>query len=228
MLNDFLSLIFPKVCAACGKSLFKSEESICTYCLYHLPKTNFHLYTDNPVVKLFWGRTNIYSASSLYSFSKGSKVQHLIHQLKYRGKKEIGQTIGKYYGKELKVAPMFSSADVVIPVPLHLQKLKKRGYNQSEMFAQGIAESMNAETSGEILIRTFASETQTKKSRFARWKNVEEVFKVILPEKIKGKHILLVDDVITTGATLEACANKILEVPGTKVSVATIATTMAH
>src|ERR1051326_888561 len=221
MLNDFLSLIFPKVCAACGKSLFKSEESICTYCLYHLPKTNFHLYTDNPVVKLFWGRTNIYSASSLYSFSKGSKVQHLIHLLKYRGKKEIGQTIGKYYGKELKVAPMFSSADVVIPVPLHLQKLKKRGYNQSEMFAQGIAESMNAETSGEILIRTFASETQTKKSRFARWKNVEEVFKVILPEKIKGKHILLVDDVITTGATLEACANKILEVPGTKVSVAT-------
>ena len=93
MLNDFLSLIFPKVCAACGKSLFKTEESICTYCLYHLPKTNFHLYGDNPVVKLFWGRTNIHSASSLYSFSKGSKVQHLIHQLKYRGKKEIGNEV---------------------------------------------------------------------------------------------------------------------------------------
>ncbi|MBI3501298.1 MAG: ComF family protein [Bacteroidetes bacterium] len=228
MLNDFLSLIFPKVCAACGKSLFKTEESICTYCLYHLPKTNFHLYTDNPVVKLFWGRTTIYSASSLYSFSKGSKVQHLIHQLKYRGKKEIGNTLGKYYGKELKMAPMFSSANVVIPVPLHPKKFKKRGYNQSETFAQGIAESMSAESSGEILIRTYASETQTKKSRFARWKNVEEIFKVIFPEKIRGKHVLLVDDVVTTGATLEACANKILEVPDTKVSIATIATTMAH
>ena len=228
MLNDFLSLIFPKVCAACGKSLFKTEESICTYCLYHLPKTNFHLYGDNPVVKLFWGRTGIHSASSLYSFSKGSKVQHLIHQLKYRGKKEIGNTLGKHYGKELKMSPLFSTANVVIPVPLHIQKLKKRGYNQSETFAQGIAEAMNAESSSEILIRTFSSETQTKKSRFARWKNVEEIFKVTAPEKLEGKHVLLVDDVITTGSTLEACANKILEVPNVKVSVATIATTMAH
>lgn len=228
MLNDFLSLIFPKVCASCGKSLFKKEESICAYCLYHLPKTNFHLYSDNPVVKLFWGRTTIYSASSLYSFSKGSKVQHLIHQLKYRGKKEIGISLGKYYGNELKNSPLFSSSTIVLPVPLHPKKLKKRGYNQSEMFAQGLSESMSAENPNEVLIRTYASETQTKKSRFARWKNVEEVFKITSPEKITGKHILLVDDVVTTGATLEACANKILEIPDTKVSVATIATTMAH
>src|ERR1039458_5604772 len=111
MLNDFLSLIFPKVCYACGKSLLRSSDLICTFCLYELPKTNFHLYNDNPVIKLFWGRTNIYSASSLYSFSKGSKVQHLIHQLKYRGKKEIGITLGKQYGNELKNAPLFSSAN---------------------------------------------------------------------------------------------------------------------
>ena len=123
---------------------------------------------------------------------------------------------------------MFSSANVVLPVPLHIKKLKKRGYNQSETFAQGIAGSMNAETSSEILIRIFASSTQTKKSRFVRWKNVEEIFKVTDPVKLEGKHVLLVDDVVTTGATLEACANKILEVPNTKVSVATIATTMAH
>ena len=228
MFNDFLSLIFPKVCYACGKSLFKTEDCICTSCLFHLPKTNYHLFSDNPVVKLFWGRTNIYSASSLYSFSKGSKVQHLIHQLKYRGKKEIGTSLGKYYGKELKTAPMFSSANIVLPVPLHPKKLKKRGYNQSETFAQGIAESMDAESPNGILIRTYASETQTKKSRFERWKNVEEIFKITSPEKIEGKHILLVDDVVTTGATLEACANKLLEVPNTKVSIATIATTMAH
>ena len=226
MLNDFLSLIFPKVCAACGKSLFKTEESICTYCLYHLPKTNFHLYEDNPVIKLFWGRANIFSASSLYSFSKGSKVQHLIHQLKYRGKKEIGFTLGKYYGQELRSSILFSSSNLVIPVPLHPRKLKKRGYNQSETFAQGLAESMKAESRSDLLIRARASETQTRKSRFARWENVGEIFKVVAPEKIQGKHVLLVDDVVTTGSTLEACANKILEVPDTKVSVATIASTM--
>src|ERR1051326_1593739 len=201
MLNDFLSLIFPKVCYACGKNLFKSEDCICLHCLYHLPKTNFHLYPDNPVIKLFWGRTNIYSASALYSFSKGSKVQHLIHQLKYRGKKEIGISLGKYYGKELKMAPLFSSANVVLPVPLHIYKLKKRGYNQSETFAQGIAESLGAEAFNAILTRVSASTTQTKKSRFERWKNVEEIFKVTSPEKLEGKHILLVDDVVTTGST---------------------------
>lgn len=226
MLNDFLSLIFPKVCAACGKSVFKYEESICAYCLYHLPRTNFHLYPDNPVIKLFWGRTNVSAASSLYLFNKGSKVQHLIHQLKYRGKKEIGISIGKYYGKELKNAPLFSSASVIVPVPLHARKLKKRGYNQSEAFARGIATSMNAELPDNILIRTHASGTQTRRSRFERWKNVESIFKVTAPEKIQGKHILLVDDVITTGSTLEACAEKILEVPGTRVSIATIASTM--
>lgn len=199
---------------------------MCTYCLFHLPKTNYHLYADNPVVKLFWGRANVFSASSLYTFSKGSRVQHLIHQLKYRGKKEIGTSLGKYYGKELKAAPMFSSAEIILPVPLHSQKLKKRGYNQSESFAQGIAESMGAESLNDILIRTYASETQTKKSRFARWKNVEEIFKITSPEKIKGKHVLLVDDVVTTGSTLDACTQKILEVPDTKVSVVTIACTI--
>lgn len=226
MLNDFISLAFPKICAACGKSLFRNEECICAYCLYHLPQTNFHLHPDNPVIKLFWGRADIYSASSLYSFSKGSKVQKLIHQLKYRGKKEIGVSLGKYYGRELKTAPLFSSVNLVIPVPLHPKKLKKRGYNQSETFAQGIADVMETESGNDILVRSYSSETQTRKSRFARWKNVEEIFKVIAPEKIKDKHVLLVDDVVTTGSTLEACANKILEVPGTKVSVATIATTM--
>ena len=186
------------------------------------------MYGDNPVIKLFWGRTSIFSASSMYSFNKGSKVQHLIHQLKYRGKKEIGVSLGKHYGNELKTAPLFSTASIIVPVPLHSKKLKKRGYNQSETFAQGLAESMRAENPSDVLIRTFASETQTKKSRFARWKNVEEIFKVASPEKITGKHVLLVDDVVTTGATLEACANKILEVPGTKVSVAAIACTLAH
>lgn len=226
MLTDFLSLIFPKVCMSCGKSLFKSEENICTYCLYHLPKTNFHHHPDNPVMKLFWGRATIFSAASLYNFMKGGKVQHLIHQLKYRGKQEIGLSLGKHYGRELKTSPFFSGVNVAIPVPLHPKKLKKRGYNQSETFAQGLSESLEIDYPGNVLVRTAASATQTKKSRFARWKNVEAIFKVNAPEKIEGKHILLVDDVVTTGSTLEACAHKLLEVPGTKVSVATIACAM--
>lgn len=226
MLNDFLSLIFPNVCYACGKSLFKSEDCICIYCYYHLPKTNFHLDPDNPVMKLFWGRINVHSASSLYLFNKGGKVQRLIHQLKYRGKREIGVSLGKYYGRELKTAPLFSSVTMVIPVPLHKSKLQKRGYNQSETFAQGLAESFNVENCNDVLIRTHVSQTQTKKSRYGRWKNVEDIFRVTAPEKLENQHILLVDDVVTTGSTLEACANRILEIPNTKVSVATIASTL--
>lgn len=226
MQNDFLSLVFPKVCYACGKSLFKKEDCICTYCHYHLPRTDFHLKADNPVHKLFWGRINIHAAAAMYLFNKGSKVQRLIHQLKYRGKKEIGISLGKYYGRELKRSPLFATADMVIPVPLHLKKLKKRGYNQSALFAQGIAESLQVENDTEVLIRAKASQTQTKRSRFDRWKNVEEIFQVTEPGKIEGKHILLADDVVTTGATLEACAAKLLEVPGTKISVVTIASTL--
>lgn len=226
MFHDFFSLIFPKVCYSCGKSLFKSENCICTYCLYHLPKTGYHLHSDNPVAKLFFGRAKIFSASALYSFSRGGKVQRLIHQLKYRGRKEIGTLLGKYYGEELKTSPLFSSAEIIIPVPLHPKKLRKRGYNQSEVFAQGLAESTQTECASDAFVRTYFSTTQTKKSRFARWKNVEDIFQVTASEKIKGKHVLLVDDVITTGATIEACANKILEVPGTKVSVAAIACTL--
>ena len=223
MINDFLSLIFPKACAACGESLLKLENSICTYCLYHLPKTNFHLYTDNPVIKLFWGRTTIFSAASLYSFKKAEKVQRLIHQLKYRGKKEIGTVLGNKYGIELKASPLFSTATLVMPVPLHSKKLKRRGYNQSETFAQGLAEAMEIESSFNNLIRKEASASQTKQSRFERWENVKDAFEIVSPEKLQGKHILLVDDVVTTGSTLEACANKILEVENTKVSIATIA-----
>lgn len=223
MLNDFISLIFPHVCASCGKSLYKNEHSICTYCAYHLPKTNYHLDNENPVAKIFWGRVNIHSAGAFYGFNKGGKVQHLIHQLKYKGKKEVGVTVGKWYGYALKHSPAFNTVDIVIPVPLHPKKEKKRGYNQSRFFAEGLAHSMNAKADFTTLIRAKESETQTKKSRFTRWKNVETVFQLRDTASLKGKHILLVDDVITTGATLEACAHTLLQIPDVKVSVATIA-----
>jgi ComF family protein len=223
MLNDFISLIFPKVCVSCGKSLYKNENIICTFCSYHLPKTNFHTDNANPIAKIFWGRINIFSATAYYNFGKGGKVQHLIHQLKYRGQKNIGVAIGKFYGYDLRKSEYFNSVEMIIPVPLHPKKQKKRGYNQSEFFALGLAESMKTQTDFTTLYRAVESETQTKKSRFNRWKNVETIFQLKENHLLEGKHILLVDDVVTTGATLEACAQTLLQIQGVKVSIATIA-----
>ncbi|MGB4204559.1 MAG: phosphoribosyltransferase family protein [Bacteroidales bacterium] len=223
LLEDFVSLIYPQVCQACGNTLFRNEEIICTYCRYHLPRTHYHKLKDNPLAQVFWGRVNLENVSAFYFFRKGGKVQHLMHQFKYRGKDEIGVYLGKLYGAELREEEAFSSIEMVIPVPLHIKKLRKRGYNQSEKFAEGLAASMNIELETSVLIRTFASETQTRKTRFNRWENVKEIFKVTDPQKITGKHILLVDDVITTGATIEASAQHLLETEGVRLSVASLA-----
>lgn len=225
LLNDFISLIFPELCAVCGSGLYKGEQDICTACLFKLPQTGFHKLVDNPVAKLFWGRIELNAAASFYLFQKGGSVQELIHQLKYRGQKQIGVTIGKQYGHEIKQSVFFKDADLIIPVPLHKTRLRKRGYNQAEYFAKGLSEVMNVGENFSVLKKIISVETQTKKSRFNRWKNVETVFKVENAEMIKGKHILLVDDVVTTGATLEACAEKLIKAGAGKVSVATIAFT---
>lgn len=223
--NDFISLFFPVICLSCGKSLFRNEDSICTHCLYHLPRTDFHLNNDNPVAKIFWGRVQIEAATSFFTFSKRSNVQQLIHQLKYKGQKQVGVSIGNWYGHELRKSSVFPKVDLIIPVPLHKKKLKKRGYNQSACFAEGLASGMHIPTDPGILFRSSSSETQTKKSRFFRWKNVEQLFYVKNEQLLRHKHVLLVDDVVTTGATLEACAQALLKVEGVKVSIATIAFT---
>ena len=222
ILHDFLALIYPDICQSCGNILYKNENTICTYCLFHLPKTYFHSQRDNPVEILFWGRCDIYSATACYYFHKGSKVQRLMHRLKYRNQKQIGVAIGYNYGKDLMVSPYYKTADVIIPVPLHPKKQKLRGYNQSEMFAEGLSRALSIPVNKRILIRGFFSETQTRKSRFARWENVKAVFD-IENEELSGKHILLVDDVITTGATIEACVNSLNKISGVKISVAAIA-----
>lgn len=192
-------------------------------CIFKLPKTNFHKDKENPIAKIFWGRVSVESAASFYSFGKGGKVQHLIHQLKYKGKKEVGVSVGKLYGQELKASDNFNLIDIIVPVPLHKKKLRKRGYNQSQYFAEGLSQTMNVDTDCKSLFRALASETQTRKSRFNRWKNVESVFQLKDSISLIGKHILLVDDVITTGATLEACAHTLLQIPGVKISIVTIA-----
>ncbi len=225
-LDDLVSLVFPQVCVVCGEGLHNHEEDVCTICLFKMPQTGFHKINDNPVAKLFWGRVEIHAASSLYYYQKGGSVQELIHELKYKAQKQVGTCIGKQYGYELKDAELYKNIDLIVPVPLHKSRLRKRGYNQSEYFAKGLSEVMNIPENSEALQRSALSGTQTRKSRFNRWKNVEMAFEVKNPPALKDKHILLVDDVVTTGATLEACAKTLLDSGAGKVSIATIAYTM--
>jgi ComF family protein len=221
-IHDFLSLIYPRNCVCCGNGLWGQEQVICTFCDFHLPRTWFHLEHDNPVSRTFWGRIRLEGAASYLHFNKGNNVQQLIHHLKYKGRKDIGIYLGARYGLSLKNSPFFHTAELVIPVPLHRKKMRQRGYNQSEQFAIGLADAMNIPV-GKQLIRTSPSGTQTRKSRFTRWENVSGIFRVPDPIKLSGKHILLVDDVITTGATLEACAGALSLIPDTRISIATIA-----
>ncbi len=221
-LYDFISLLFPRVCSACGTNLADTEQTLCTRCLYQLPTTNFHDDPENEVAKLFWGRVNIEKATSFYYYFKGSKFQKPIHQLKYHGQKHIGFDLGKIFGQHLKETG-FKITDLIIPVPLHYKKLKKRGYNQSEFIARGIAEALDKPVATDIIYRAVYNPTQTKKSRFERWENVDGIFLCKKESKLMNKHVLLVDDVVTTGSTLEACAQAITRISGAKVSVATLA-----
>lgn len=223
LLKDFFGLFYPQVCAGCGERLLYQEKVICTSCLGNIPRTNFHDLEDNPVNRLFWGRIKIESATAFFRFHKGSRFQELLHQLKYKGRMDIGIELGRQLGFELGSSGAFKPVEVIVPVPLHPKREKKRGYNQSECIARGIALSMNIEIQAKNLVRTVATKTQTKKTRIERWENVESIFRLTEPEKLEGKNILLVDDVITTGATLESSAQALLEASGCKVYVAALA-----
>jgi len=221
LFTEFLNLIYPKTCVACGELLNKDEAFICLKCLYYLPKTNFHTQPDNIIEQRFWGKVPIVRATAFFRFQKGSPFQKLLHHLKYKGDKEIGQILGEYLALDL-MSSDFAKFDIVVPVPLHRNKLKKRGYNQSEWIAKGIAEKLQKPLDTNTLFRAIENPTQTNKGVFERWENVEGIFEVKDYEAFKGKHVLLVDDVLTTGATIIACATAILKCEGASLSVATL------
>ena len=220
---DFVALLFPQLCPACGKSLMANEHIICTGCTFSLPLTNFHLQPDNIVARQFWGKIEVQAAYALYYFTKGGKIQNLMHHFKYRNMPQIGNLLGNMAGGQLVKNDVFYSVEMIIPVPLHKSRLRQRGYNQSARFADGLAQKLNASVEANNLVRLKATETQTHKSRFLRFENMQEVFAVKQPDRLQNKHILLVDDVVTTGSTLEACAIQLLKIPGVRLSIATIA-----
>ena len=226
MLHDLLSLLFPEVCYACDGVLARGEKFICTGCNVKLPYTDFHEHgaTElNTLQRRFWGKVPVRFAFSYLHFRSKGRVQRLLHRLKYRGAQELGEHLGIRYGSLLSERQYQTEFDLVLPVPLHRNKLRKRGYNQSDTFAKGLAAAMQLPWSNNTLARITNTETQTRKNRLARWQNVEEVFRVTKPEEVKGKRVLLVDDVLTTGATLEACAVVLLAAGCAEVSVVTIA-----
>ncbi|MBJ6369107.1 ComF family protein [Snuella sedimenti] len=223
MFKSLVNLFFPKVCYACLNLLQDNEETICVDCRHALPVTNFHLNNDDTVLKVFYGRVKVAQATALLRFEKKGIVQQLIHGLKYKGYESVGVVLGQWLGNELKTIPAYNTIDMVIPVPLHKSKLRKRGYNQVAKFGACIAEALDSGYSDNVLVKKTNITSQVTKKRFARWQNNEAHFTLQNTKTIENKHILLVDDIITTGATLEACITVLNQAQNVKISVATMA-----
>lgn len=221
--DDFISLLFPRLCYGCGNHLLRNENLICTECYVVIPRTGYHKNTENPVAQLFWGRCLIEKAAAFSYYNKGSRIRNLIHNLKYKGIKDVGYELGRIYGSSLFDSGFTSDIDVIIPVPLHPSKKRVRGFNQSEIISNGIADATSLPVDVTSFKRAGVSATQTRRSRYDRWTNVEGIFQVADPQSLTGKHILLVDDVITTGSTIESCANELLKLEGVRVSVVALA-----
>jgi ComF family protein len=225
MFREIFSLFYPSLCAACREPLLQNEHTICTSCWMDLPYTGYFRDKDNPVERLFWGRSPVHFATSLCHFRKAGRVQRLLHELKYKGRTEVGHILGVELGRQIRESPHFGQIDAIAPVPLHPRKERQRGYNQSLFIAEGISSVLQAPVQPALITRTIHTSTQTRRSRYDRYRNVEQVFQVNEPPEGYGNHVLIVDDVVTTGSTLEACCNSLREHsnPETKVSIATLA-----
>jgi ComF family protein len=223
ILSPFIHFFYPHTCIGCGSDIIEKENFLCLECINELPHTNFALHSNNPLEKFFWGRMPVTSGMSEFYFSKASAIQNCIHEFKYKGNIKLGLYLGRMMGKSILNSNRFSNIDLLIPLPLFTRKEFKRGFNQSSILCNGINEITNIPVMVNNVIRIKATETQTKKGRIERWENVEKSFSVADAEKLKGKHVLLVDDVITTGATIEACGSQILKVEDAKLSIASLA-----
>lgn len=220
--NALLHLAFPHVCEGCSNDLLNSNQLLCLRCLSYLPATNFHMHSNNPIEKIFWGRLPLTYATAQYYYTKESMMQHLMHQFKYRGNKEMGLFLGKLMGHDLAGSNRFSYLDALIPLPLFASKERKRGFNQATVLCEGIAEVLNIPVLKDVIARKTYTETQTKKGRIERWQNMEGRFELVNPGKLEGRHVCLVDDVITTGASLEACGRELLKTKDMRLSIATL------
>ena len=221
--SDTLHLFYPHVCAGCGNELPDENNLLCLKCIHDLPYTDFARYPGNPVEKYFWGRLPFQAAHSEFYFSKGSLIQHLLHQLKYKGDTGIGTYLAELTGHSLLNSNRFNNIEALIPLPLFADKERQRGYNQAAVICEGLSSVMNIPVLSGIVTRQRSTETQTRKHRIERWENVYESFAVTNPQALRNKHLLLVDDVVTTGATLEACGIVILLSGNVKLSIATLA-----
>lgn len=222
LMGDLMHLFYPALCVGCGGMLVKEESVLCMHCLHRLPRTQFATWPDNPVASLFWGRVALENATAWCFFLKESLMRRTVHNLKYADNPELAVALGRAFAYDLNNSN-FTDCQCVIPVPLHPKKLYTRGYNQSECIARGMGSVLAIPVVSDLLIRCAGIETQTRRHRFERWTNVEESFTLLHGAGVEGKHLLLVDDVVTTGATLEACARVLLTIPGVRVSIAVLA-----
>lgn len=222
LLNSLMYLFYPNICVVCGGELLPGEEGACLQCLYKLPKTHNFKEPDNDAEKLMAGRIPFERIASYCVYTKGGTLPPLIYHLKYRHNQRIGLLLGRIFGKDLIGSDFLDSIDLIVPVPLHPKKEKERGYNQAEIIAKGLSETTGLPVSTGNLVRVVYNPTQTKRSKTQRWENVKDIFRVADPTLFEQKHLLLVDDVITTGSTLEACGVALQECNGVKISIATL------